>query len=95
MAVPDGAAHDQFQVEVQVPLVGAGAVAVADIIDELQTQINGLQSSEGDRPFIHFCLLFHLIPYFFPTSFFSFPLLFTLIHYLLFCFILFYFDQNY
>lgn len=48
--VPDGAAHEEFQVEVevQVPLIGAGAAAVADIIDELQTQINSLQSSEGD-----------------------------------------------
>ena len=45
MAAPDGAAHEQFHAQVQVPLIGAEAVA--DIIDELQTQINGLQSSEG------------------------------------------------
>ena len=46
VAAPDMAAHEQFQVQVQVPLIGAEAVA--DIIDELQTQISGLQSSEGD-----------------------------------------------
>lgn len=46
VAAPDVAAPELFQVQVQVPLIGAEAVA--DIIDELQTQISGLQSSEGD-----------------------------------------------